>query len=168
MPMQTIRCPGYLVQTSIVLLLGLQSGLPVQGAESFGRLFTSPAQRERLDAMRRTGPEITVEISDAELELSNTVQEQAPLNAITLKGVVYRGGGASTAWVNDSNTYEGNIAAQDIQVPETRIGKDHVEMNITGNQSVIQLKVGETYDPATDRKIDLSEDLQPQATGQAD
>ena len=168
MPMQTIRRPGYLVQTSIVLLLGLQSGLPVQGAESFGRLFTSPAQRERLDAMRRTGPEITVEISDAELELSNTVQEQAPLNAITLKGVVYRGGGASTAWVNDSNTYEGNIAAQDIQVPETRIGKDHVEMSISGNQSVIRLRVGESYDPATDRKIDLSEDLQPQATGQAD
>ena len=149
MPMQTNRRPGHLVQTSLILLLGLQSGLPVHGAENFGRLFTSPAQRTRLDTLRQTGPEIVVEISDAELGVSDTVQEQAaPRNAITLKGVVYRGGGASTAWVNDSNTYEGNIAAQDIQVPETRIGKDHVEMNITGNQSVIRLRVGETYDPA--------------------
>lgn len=155
MPTQTNRCPGHLVQTGIILLLGLQSGLPVYSAESFGRLFTSPAQRERLDALRRAGPEITVEISDAELELSNTVQEQAaPLNAITLKGVVYRGRGASTAWVNDSNTYEGNISAQDIQVPETRIGKDHVEMSIGENQSVIRLKVGETYDPAEDTIIE--------------
>ena len=38
------------------------------------------------------------------------------IGGITVNGLVYRKGGKSTAWINNANTFEGNLGNQYIQV----------------------------------------------------
>lgn len=154
-----MRIPGHQIQARLrrkasILLLACLPVFPAQAAEDFGRFFTTPAQRAQLDVLRRSGPEVAIEIDSSELDTETAAAEPAnPQNAVTLKGVVRRSDGANTAWVNESNTNEGNLAAQDIRVPKSRIGDNQVELSIGENRAPITLKVGETYDPAADAVI---------------
>lgn len=143
-----------LARNICIFLAACLPAFPAQAAEEFGRFFTTSAQRTQLDALRRTGPEVAIEIADVDLDAEQTAATPAePQDAVTLKGVVRRNDGANTAWVNDSNTNEGNLAAQDIRVPEARIGENQAELSIGERSAPITLKVGESYDPATDAVI---------------
>lgn len=142
----------------LILLVFVLPGITTVNGQEFGRFFTTSSQRERLDALRKTGPRIVVEINDDELGLDSGETEDTgpPVNAVSVKGVVHRQDGANTAWVNDSNTYEGDFASQYIQVNESDIQEDKVEMRISGSKSGVRLKVGQTYDPATGRVLDIT------------
>jgi len=125
-------------------------------AEEFGRFFTTPGQRARLDNIRNAEPEILVEIMEDDLVMEDEpLLERDPIDALTVKGLVHRKNGASTAWVNESNTYEGDIASQYIKISGDNIQQDQVLMNIEGSNSGINLKVGETYDPGSGQMQDI-------------
>jgi len=135
----------------MVFFLGIHSGY----AEEFGRLFTTPKQRLQLDESRKIKPKVVVEVKEEELIIEEEVVE-VPVDTITLRGLVYRSGGKSTAWINNSNTYEGNVASQYTRITQDNIKKDQVQMELPFNDANVNLKVGQTYEPETARTTDIT------------
>ena len=95
--------------------------------------------------------------SHIELKQDKTKENTVSMGSIRLKGLVYRGNKKSTAWINDGNTYEGNLELQYFDVTEGDIDRDQVRMGVTGNQPGIKLRVGQTYDPDTDKISDITD-----------
>ena len=140
----------------LVLAIGAQ-GLY---AGELGRLFTTPAERKMLDDLRYNKPEPVVEtivIVEEPEEPEEEIIVKPEIGSIQVKGLVYRKDGKSTAWVNDSNTYEGDLSTQYIDIDA--IDPDRVKIKIPVSESEITLKVGQGYNPSTEEKTDLSDIL---------
>ncbi|MFQ5659986.1 MAG: hypothetical protein ACE5GZ_06135 [Gammaproteobacteria bacterium] len=145
--------PGFILG---LLSLSFYACPDIAGAADFGRFFTTPLQRQRLDELRNTKPEPEIDIQENEIATEEEDKvESPPLNAITVKGIVYRDDGKSTAWVNNSNTFEGDIASQYIPVSEDNIHNNSIKFELPDNKTRISLKVGQTYSPADDKVTDV-------------
>ena len=119
-------------------------------ADNLGRLFTSPAERIKLDKIRNAKPKPkkveVVEIKD----IIEPVKEEKKIvvrDAITLKGIVHRSDGKNTAWVNDTNTFEGDLESQFIRVPNSKISHDQATIIMPDDSTNVELKVGEVFVP---------------------
>jgi len=140
------------------LLTVLQTGA-VRAAspdDEFGRFFTTPKQRERLDELRDTASDVVINVNEDELKFDDdvkTVKQQH--DELTLRGVVSRTDGKNTAWINDSNSYEGDVAADITKVEEHDINSDGVEVKLPGDKKKIHLKVGEAYDTSAGKTDDI-------------
>ena len=82
--------------------------------------------------------------------------DEITLDTITVKGLVYRKNGKNTAWVNDSNSYEGGRASQTINVKEENIYRDRVVVELPDYKANIILKVGQTFYPTTGNIDDIA------------
>lgn len=136
-----------------ILLLCLP-GQAMPAGDQFGRLFTTPAQRERLDELRKVEPAQRVKVEELSLvidEVEETVE--IPVDALTVRGLVHRSDGNSTAWINNSNTFEGGVASQYINIGN--IGSDNVEITIPTANKAVKLNVGVTFDPVSETYKDL-------------
>ena len=153
--MRTSARPAVLAMfLSVALLLG-----DVALAEpKFGRFFTTPAQRERIDENRNKDPEQRVVIQQEEVFVVDDIEEEeeVSVDALTVRGLVYRKGEKSTAWINDNNTFEGGISSQNITVGE--IDDSKVEIRIPSADKKVELKVGKTYDPMAEKSNDIISD----------
>ena len=108
------------------------------------RLFTTAAQRARLDRLR-AGREIA-HIEDQRALVP--AHKQAPPSPVRLEGFVQRSGGPPAVWVNDRNTLSGDRIAPGIRVDSGRIEGGTVVIELPGGQT-IRLKPGQTWDPKT-------------------
>jgi len=120
-------------------------------AQQFGRFFTTPEERKHLEQLKRKKP-AQVNVVDADdftpAEDTETVAvEPPPVNRVTLKGLVYRKDGARTAWVNDSNTYEGDPVIAYMKLEEGDILHNNVTLELPVGGAPVKLKVGQSYDP---------------------
>lgn len=153
----------------LLFLTILTVNVNVKG-EELGRLFTTPQQRQILDQMRLAKPETdhVVVINDepfADIEEEEFIEEEIiedePESALegplSLKGVVYRENGSNTAWINDDNTFDGNLGSHNIDVSNSDIKKDQVKVKIPGDVTEITLKVGETYEPIHESSPEVSD-----------
>jgi hypothetical protein len=143
-------------------MLALLSVAPAWSAEEFGRLFTTPGQREQLDELRRTQTDISVDIRDEELTVDQVqAVETVTPGELRLRGLVHRKDGKNTAWINDSNSYEGGIAADFTRVKENAVTGTQVviEMGGEGGRDV-SLKVGQSFNPGDGSVLDLGSDRQ--------
>jgi hypothetical protein len=150
--------PARTARTRFVLLAAFLSfAAPVaRGADPLGRLFTTPRQRAQIDEVRNAAPkEEEVKLSGNELIRNQKQEKQSEeiKDPIVLKGVVSRADGLSTAWVNDGNTYMGDPALEYIQITPSRANVGDVTIRIPTRDTAVDLKVGETYEPASDRII---------------
>ena len=127
----------------------------VLAADDLGRLFTTPEQRSTLEKLRHQKPVQEITIPEIVLEGPEIEEEKPEIGGITVKGLVYRENGKSTAWVNSGNTYEGNLSNQYIQVDAKGINPDEVEIEIPLNETRVRLKSGETYNPESDEVKDI-------------
>jgi len=129
-------------------------------ADDLGRLFLTEADRKMLDELRYAKPveqEETIEIVIEEI-IEEEPEENVPkLGGITVNGLVYRKGGKSTAWINNTNTFEGNLGNQYIQINADDIDPESVQIQMPESVTDITLKVGETYDATTEKIIDLTD-----------
>jgi hypothetical protein len=118
-------------------------------ADSLGRIFTTADERQVLEKIRQTKEEPTkVETVKIEEFLEPEVEKEIIIrDAITLKGLVHRSDGKNTAWVNDSNTFEGDLESQFIQVPDNEIKSDQVTIIMSDNSTHLELRVGEVFNP---------------------
>lgn len=146
--------------TAIAPILLVAAGLLVMpgstaAADDLGRLFTTAAERARLDEARRgaPAPTLTVPVARPQDETDEATQNPAGL---TVRGVVARSGGRSTAWVNDTNTYQGDLGAASQRVERTGIAGDQVTVRLPDGKSSVQVKVGQTLDPVSARVSDLA------------
>ena len=135
----------------ILLLLICSSLLITQVyADNLGRLYTTLDDRKQLDKIRHAKPKPEkVELVEIEEIIEPIVVEKKLIvrDAITLKGIVHRNDGKNTAWINDSNTYEGNLESQFIQVPDNKIKSNQATIIMPDDSTKIDLKVGEVFIP---------------------
>jgi hypothetical protein len=146
---------------------------PVSAADPLGRLFTTPQQRQRLEELRRAeleNPELVLQPSAASAEAPMQARE-TPLNPITVRGLVTRSDGRSTAFINESNTYEGDLASEYIRVRSADIEGGKIRIITPYGEEAVALKVGQTLEPSTGRIIDVTDEesrtRSPPAAGRA-
>lgn len=116
---------------------------------TLGRLFSSPAERAQLDAVRLAGA--AGNPADAPPAAMEQPAPQAisepPPEPVLFNGRVQRGGGKGTAWVNAAPQYDGGHAGP---------AKSTYSLRLPSGKDVI-LRPGQRYDPAEDRVKDVSE-----------
>ncbi len=137
--------------TMLLIIVSFTIINPVH-ADNLGRLFTSADDRKTLEKIRHEKVEIkkpeTVKI-EKNSELVATKKEIVTRNTITLKGLVYRSNGKNTAWINDTNTFDGDLESQFIYVPVNKINRDKVTIIMSDDNTSVELKVGQNFIPAT-------------------
>ena len=119
-------------------------------ADNLGRIFTTAEDRQKLEKIRHTKVEVKkeeIEIEVAPIEPIIVKKEIIMREPITLRGLVHRSDGKSTAWVNDSNTFEGDYDSQVIQVPGDKIDVDQVTIIMPDDSSEVELRVGDVFTP---------------------
>lgn len=134
----------------------------------FGRLYTSPSQRDHLDEARNEKPqgEIIINIVADDLLEAEVDDEITATQSITLDGIVYRTDGKNTAWINRNSTNEGNLETQFTKVDESDVRSNQVRIILPDNQTRIELKVGQQYDINSKEIHDMMKD--PPTTTPAD
>ncbi len=122
-------------------------------ADNLGRLFTSQTERAALNKIRNAKPK-PVEVEVVEVEtiiepiIEEVVEEEIIIrDAIVLKGLVHRSDGKNAAWINDSNTYEGDLESLYIQIKPEEIEPDQLQLTMPDNKTKVKIKVGDYYDP---------------------
>ena len=65
--------------------------------------------------------------------------------------------GKSSAWINDSNSYEGGVASNHVVVSREGIQQDKVYVELLGEEEKIQLKIGQTFEPKVKSLKDITE-----------
>ena len=138
-------------------------------SDGFGRLFTTPGERKKLQELRHAVPkpeveeaiEIIVDEIDAVAEIDEVVEEKVEprdIEGITLNGIVYRKGNRSTVWLNGSNSYEGSLASEYFRINTSDISGEKVSVTVPEVNLGFDLKVGQTYEPNDESLLDIVED----------
>jgi len=161
---------------SILLLVSLAGLTSAQAApDDFGRLFSSPGERKRLDILRQNQKLIVVtpQKNMPSVPAANELQEP-----ITLQGYVKRSDGSTTLWVNNKPVQE-NSAQDNVEIGRlsqqknsARPGSDSLSVRVPATGKRLQLKAGQVYEPDTNRVRELKllekeKQLNLQATGTA-
>ncbi len=144
----------------LITVVVLQLSAHTYAADQLGRLFTDSQDRTRLDLIRQQEivveeePDQPIEVDEL-LELEVEEQEEVVKDTITIKGLVQRSDGKNSAWINDSNTFEGDLETLYIEVGQEDINNNKVKVMMPDKATEIDLKVGQGYDPNNDRVIDI-------------
>jgi hypothetical protein len=111
-----------------------------------------------MEELRKAEPGLKFEIEEQVIDIEEDVEvvEEIPVNALTVRGLVYRSDGKSTAWINDSNTFEGSVSSQYISVGDIDPGR--VQIKVPSANTIVNLNVGQTFDPVSENYRDLVED----------
>ena len=147
-----------IVAIPVILLLAVIVSGPVIAEEQFGRLFTTPAQRQHLDDLRIEQPGERIQIDEDIFLVEEEIEEkeEVTVDKLNVRGLVFRKQGKSTAWVNDSNTFEGGLSSQYINIGS--IENDNVEIKIPSTDTAVKVNVGETFDPVKESFKDIISD----------
>ena len=134
----------------LLTLAGMSGAAPA--ADDLGRLFTTPAERAQLDEARRAAP-----LEPLPVVIPNTqgVKPVAIQGGLTLRGLVKRDAGRSTAWVNNSNSYEGDLDTPYRAVEKSGFATNQVTLKLPDGQASVKIKVAQTYEPASTRIREL-------------
>lgn len=167
---------GLIISLLPVCLVGLAS-MPLQVAaeDDFGRLFSSQAERKRLDILRQNQKLIVV--TPQKSMPSEPVANELP-EPITLQGYVKRSDGSTTLWVNNKAVQENStqdnveIGRLSQQKNSVRPGSDSLSVRVPATGKRLQLKAGQVYEPDTNqvrelRLLEKEKQLNLQATGTA-
>lgn len=145
--------------TSFLVLIAA-AAWPVGSAladELGGRLFTTPEQRVQLDNLRYRRV-VTVEVPEIVLEPESEVVEIELYDPITVRGIVHRRGGSNTAWINEGNTFRGDLETQHFRInPQDIDEQGYVLIKLPGDDEALRLRVGQSYEPVTGKTHDVIE-----------
>lgn len=168
------KLPGLIIYLLPVCLIGLAS-MPLQVAaeDDFGRLFSSQAERKRLDILRQNQKLIVV--TPQKSMPSEPAVNELP-EPITLQGYVKRSDGSTTLWVNNKavqeNTTQDNVEIGRLskQKSSAKNASDSLGVRVPATGKSLQLKAGQVYEPDTNRVRELrllekEKQLNLQATG---
>lgn len=140
----------------VILLVAAQllAMISVNAAPLEGRLYTTPAERARLDQLRLTSkPPSGQELQDEQTEGVVVVPVAPP--SVSVQGYVKRSDGKKgTVWVNNQPVQE-NDEAGDVRVKKLPQNGNQVQISIPSLGRDLKLKAGQVYEPETNR---ISED----------
>ena len=147
----------------LLLLMTIAHGAENREADTkdWGRLFTTPAERARLDAWRAAGESLPTAAS-----MARTGQEAPPEPSISVQGYIKPGdGGNGTVWVNGmplkEHDAEHGVAVQGVRA-DYRI---RLRLN---DGRLVDLKAGQAYRPAASLVDSLERADALAKTGQVD
>ena len=142
----------------IILLLPI-TVFAASDQPNFGRLFTSPVERERLDLARKNASVSALEAQEKKNASEETEIEELLPEKVTMQGFVKRSDGKkSTFWVNHQALQE-NTSNNDIQLGGfnkngTQIN-NQIRIKLKANGQQLKLKPGQTYLPNENRVLDM-------------
>lgn len=142
-----------------VFLIGLTSmQLHAAAEDDFGRLFSSAAERKKLDTLRKNQKLMVVNPQKTTILQPATDELPAP---ITLQGYVKRSDGSTTLWINNKAVQE-NSTQDDIEIGRlnkqdnsAKNSADSLNVRIPATGKNVRLKAGQVYDPETNRIVEL-------------
>ena len=115
-------------------------------AESFGRLFTTNANRTELNNLRQT-QKLSITAPTAVSD-EPTLSAVVLPDAVTMQGYVKRTDGKkSTVWVNNQAVQE-NESIADVQIGKLSKNGNQVPLKLPANGKNFILKAGQVYNPA--------------------
>jgi hypothetical protein len=124
-------------------LLALGAFATVVQAQDLGRLFTTPEEREMLEALRRQPPKPQTEAAPV---VTPTVEFAPVVPNVTMNGLVRRSRGRGMVWVNGVTSLEGDLDAQGIAVDVGALRGTTLPVRIGNAPLAVGLKPGQTYD----------------------
>lgn len=150
----------FLLGLSFIKAAQATPDLPNRWQTSSSRLFTSPAERARLDSMRQAASAVALQVQEAQKE------PEAESTAITLpaeismQGYVKRNDGKkSTVWINRQALQE-NSATADVLVgslPNKNQRDSHaLSLKLPSNGQKFNLKAGQSYLPEENRVVEVN------------
>jgi hypothetical protein len=123
-----------------------------KGEESFGRLFTTSAERANLDYLRKI-TQLPKIVADQPAEAAVAPAVSPP---VSVEGYVKRGDGKKgTVWVNNTPMQEGS-ASNDFTVGKLGRDGNQVPIKLSTTGKSLSLKAGQVYDPETDSVSEIS------------
>jgi len=145
---------------SIFLLVSLAGSSSAQAApdDDFGRLFSSPVERKKLDILRQNQKLIVV--APQKNMPSEPAANELP-EPITLQGYVKRSDGSTTLWVNNKPVQENStqdhveIGRLTKQQNPAKNGSDSLNVRIPATGKNVRLKAGQQYAPETGQIVEL-------------
>lgn len=151
-----------------LLALGLWASIATistQAADSLGhwqshRLFTSPTERAKLDAMRQTASALALKAQESQKEPAAESAPSTLPTEIVMQGYVKRSDGKkSTVWINHQALQE-NSATADVQIGNlpNKNSRDvyALSLKLPSNGQKFNLKAGQSYLPDENRVIELN------------
>jgi len=134
--------------------------MPLQAVagNDFGRLFSQPAERAKLDVLRQNQKlKVGAPQEGAQPELPTGEDAPDLPESITMQGYVKRSDGASTLWINGKAVQE-NSAIDNIEIGKlngqknaSKASSDSLNVKIPANGRHIRLKAGQVYQPETNQ-----------------
>ncbi len=119
-------------------------------ADNLGRLFTSVSDRQKLERVKLKKDEPKKVVAEEVIIPEEAIQIETEIikrNEVALKGIVHRSDGKNTAWINESNTFEGDLDSQYIQIPNDKIETEKVTVIMPDDSTHFDLKVVESFVP---------------------
>jgi hypothetical protein len=150
---------------SALLLLCCLPMLAIADNASLGRLFLTPAERAALDVVRQNSkpPEKLVKADEAAVDEEKDTAAIAPvpppvLPVVTVGGYVKRSDGKSTVWINGKPMQEKDTT-KDVEIGRLQGNTNEVKIKLPSTGKTVNLKAGQSYDPASDRVADNLKNL---------
>ncbi len=119
----------------VLLMLILFAGQSTQAAETLGRLFFTPAQRDSLDAGKKL-----------KAAAAGKPAPDGP-RMTTLNGVVTRSDGESTVWVNGRTV--GRNGTPSVKASASTSDPAAARLDLRDARNPVRLKVGQRFDRST-------------------
>lgn len=133
--------------------------------QQFGRLFTTPEQRQRLQELREehrrtpgsrkgTGTDIREMAGRHHAEQSKAGMSRGPDEppVITLKGLIYRNDGARTAWIK---AQDGTVVLDSRQLQTGELQDHETAIRVPVSGKSVKLKPGQSWHPESGAVTDL-------------
>lgn len=130
----------------IILLISLSCLAPAGSIaayyeeSSLGKLFSTPVQRQKIDAFRK-GKSMGV------------AREQISPTDIKVQGIVKRSDGASTVWINGKSTLDSNYVGG-VNVRLNSISDSSGKVTVGIKDKAVRLKPGQVWSEDTGRISD--------------
>jgi len=141
-------------------LLALGAFAAVVQAQDLGRLFTTPQEREMLEALRRQPPKPQTEAAPV---VAPAVEPAPVVPNVTMNGLVRRSRGRGMVWVNGVTSLEGDLDSQGIAVDVGALRGTTLPVRIGNAPLAVGLKPGQTYDTG---EAQVREAYQPAPAGE--
>ena len=127
-----------------------------------GRLFSSPEQRIELDRIRNDpdfGKEAkpVVDEPEPETESGPEPEPRRPALAVTINGVVLRGGGHRVSWINGVETGAGTTSPAGVRIDAERAPDGRIRIRLREGGTSADLEPGQTIDVAKGRVFEAYE-----------
>lgn len=144
-----------------VLFMLLMFPAIASSADDLGRLFTTPAQRENLDHLRKIAPKMVPPVVQPEAAADEDLPPALP-SSVSVQGYVKRSDGKKgTVWVNNTPVQE-NSSTDEVEVGKVTRG-NQVPLKVPGIGN-LNLKAGQVYDPETNSVVEINAHSNPSLT----